>query len=185
MTDTDLLIGAMLITAVMIGVGLYRVFAGPTVFDRLVAIALLSVNGVILLVFIGFAFDRASLFLDIALAFALLAFLLPIALGRYFEDRDDGTSSDGLPSARSRPRPLGVVPHGLFAERGRRLQEQEAKRRSVGASPMRDRSEQQPGYPGPATTPPAARQRSTGAQPPSASDADDAPDDSTSHGGDA
>jgi multicomponent Na+:H+ antiporter subunit F len=140
MTDTALLIGAMLVTASMIAVGLYRVFAGPTVFDRLVAIALLSVNGVILLVFIGFAFDRPSLFLDIALAFALLAFLLPIALGRYFEDRDDGTSSDGAPSIRSRPSPLGIIPHGLFAERGRRLQEQEAARRAVGTSPRRDRS---------------------------------------------
>ncbi len=153
MTDAALLIAAMLITASMIAVGLYRVFAGPTVFDRLVAIALLSVNGVILLVFIGFAFDRPSLFLDIALAFALLAFLLPIALGRYFEDRDDGTSSDGAPSIRARPRPLGIVPHGLFAERGHRLQELEARRRAVGASPMRDRCADGPDSPDPTDDP--------------------------------
>jgi multicomponent Na+:H+ antiporter subunit F len=79
------LIGMLIAVAVLIAVGLYRVYAGPTVFDRLVAVALVSVNGVVVIVLLGFAFDRAVLFLDIALGYALLAFLLPIALGRYFE----------------------------------------------------------------------------------------------------
>ncbi|MCC5950305.1 MAG: hypothetical protein JJT89_17775 [Nitriliruptoraceae bacterium] len=128
-----LLIVAMLVVTLMIAVGLYRVFAGPTVFDRLVAVALVSVNGVVVLVLLGFAYERASLFLDIALGFALLAFLLPIALGRYFEDRDDGTSADGLPSPRSRPSPQGIVPHGLVSERARREQERGlAEHRSSG-----------------------------------------------------
>jgi multisubunit Na+/H+ antiporter MnhF subunit len=39
---------------------------------------------------LGFVFDRAVLFLDIALGYALLAFLLPIALGRYFEGDEQG-----------------------------------------------------------------------------------------------
>ena len=123
------LIGVLIVVALLIGIGLYRVWAGPTVFDRLVAIALVSVNGVIVLVVLGFVFERPSLFLDIALAYALLAFLLPIALGRYFEERDDGTSKDGLPSPSSRPRPTGVVPHGLLIDRGRR--EAERQRRAT------------------------------------------------------
>lgn len=122
------LVTTLLIVAVLIAAGLHRVWAGPTVFDRLVAIALVSVNGVIVLVVLGFVLGRASLFLDIALAYALLAFLLPIALGRYFEERDDGTSRDGLPSPRSRPKPTGVVPHGLLADRGRRAAEQRSAR---------------------------------------------------------
>jgi multicomponent Na+:H+ antiporter subunit F len=81
------LIGMLIAVAVLIAVGLYRVYAGPTVFDRLVAVALVSVNGVVVIVLLGFAFDRAVLFLDIALGYALLAFLLPITLGRYFEGR--------------------------------------------------------------------------------------------------
>jgi multisubunit Na+/H+ antiporter MnhF subunit len=89
------LVGSLITVAVLIAVSLYRVWAGPTVFDRLVAIALVSVNGVIVLVVLGFVLERPALFLDIALAYALLAFLLPIALGRYFEERDDGTSRDG------------------------------------------------------------------------------------------
>lgn len=83
-----LLVGMLIAVALLIAAGLHRVYAGPTVFDRLVAVALVSVNGVVVIVLLGFAFDRAALFLDIALGYALLAFLLPIALGRYFEGRE-------------------------------------------------------------------------------------------------
>lgn len=82
------LVGALIAVALLIAVGLHRVYAGPSVFDRLVAVALVSVNGVVVIVLLGFAFDRAALFLDIALGYALLAFLLPIALGRYFEGHE-------------------------------------------------------------------------------------------------
>ncbi len=82
------LVGVLIAIGVLIVAALYRVYDGPTVFDRLVAVALVSVNGVVVIVVLGFAFDRAVLFLDIALGYALLAFLLPITLGRYFEAQD-------------------------------------------------------------------------------------------------
>ncbi len=84
---SPLLLAVTLAVAALIAIGLYRVWAGPTVFDRLVAVALVTVNGVVLIVLLGFLLGRMSFFLDIALAYALLAFLLPIAVGRYFEDR--------------------------------------------------------------------------------------------------
>lgn len=80
------LTGATIVIALLIGAGLLRVHAGPTVFDRLVAVSLVSVNGVVIIVLLGFLLERAALFLDIALGFALLVFLLPLALGRYFDD---------------------------------------------------------------------------------------------------
>lgn len=79
------LIAAAIVLGLLITLMLYRVWDGPTVFDRLVAVALISVNGVVLIALLGFVFDRAALFLEIALSYALLAFLLPITLGRYFE----------------------------------------------------------------------------------------------------
>lgn len=86
--------------AALIVVGLHRVWVGPTVFDRLIAVALLTVNGVIVLVLLGFLFERPAFFLDIALAYALLAFILPIAISRYFEQRDrDTAASDEQPAA--------------------------------------------------------------------------------------
>jgi multicomponent Na+:H+ antiporter subunit F len=81
------LVTCMVLTAVLIAAGLYRVFAGPTVFDRLVAVAMVSVNGIVVLVLLGLTFERPDLFFDIALGFAMLAFLFPIVLGRYFERR--------------------------------------------------------------------------------------------------
>ena len=79
------LLAAAMVTAVMIAVGLWRVHSGPTIFDRLVAVSLVSVNGVALLAILGFLLERPPLFLDIALGFALLVFLLPLTLGRFFE----------------------------------------------------------------------------------------------------
>jgi multicomponent Na+:H+ antiporter subunit F len=79
------LVAATLVVALLIAAGLARVQAGPTVFDRLVAVSLVSVNGVALIALVGFVLDRPALFLDIALGFALLVFLLPLALGRYFD----------------------------------------------------------------------------------------------------
>jgi len=89
------LVTCMVVTSVLIALGLYRVFAGPTVFDRLVAVAMVSVNGIIVLVLLGLAFERPDLFFDIALGFAMLAFLFPVVLGRYFERH----SSDHAPSS--------------------------------------------------------------------------------------
>jgi multicomponent Na+:H+ antiporter subunit F len=81
------LLGFTLVVTALIALGLRRVWAGPTVFDRLVAVALVTVNGVVVLVLLGFLFERPVFFLDIALAYALLAFILPIAVSRYFEGR--------------------------------------------------------------------------------------------------
>jgi multicomponent Na+:H+ antiporter subunit F len=83
------LVACLLTITLLIAVGLYRVWAGPTVFDRLVAVALVSVNGVVVLVLLGITLERPDLFFDIALGFALLAFLLPIALGRYFDEQGE------------------------------------------------------------------------------------------------
>jgi multicomponent Na+:H+ antiporter subunit F len=79
------LLGVLLAVGVLIIAGLLRVWLGPTIFDRLIAVALVSVNGVVIIVVLGFYFERPVFFLDIALGYALLAFLLPVALGKYFE----------------------------------------------------------------------------------------------------
>jgi multicomponent Na+:H+ antiporter subunit F len=88
------LVTCMVLTAVMIAAGLYRVYAGPTVFDRLVAVAMVSVNGLVVLVLLGLAFERPDMFLDIAIGFAMLAFLFPVVLGRYFERQGREQTSD-------------------------------------------------------------------------------------------
>jgi multicomponent Na+:H+ antiporter subunit F len=85
----------LLVVTALIAASLYRVAAGPTVFDRLVGIALVTVNGLAIIVVLGFLVGRPAFFLDIALAYALLAFLLPVALGRYFAAREREPGGDG------------------------------------------------------------------------------------------
>jgi multicomponent Na+:H+ antiporter subunit F len=91
--DTFLLVATVLV-ALLMAAALERVWAGPTTFDRLIAVALVTVHGVVVIVLLAFVTGRLSLFLDIALAYALLAFLFPIAIGRFYERRE-GTADEG------------------------------------------------------------------------------------------
>lgn len=79
------LAGATLLVALFILMSLYRVAVGPTVFDRVVASALAAANGVVVLLLVSFVFERVAMFVDIAISYALLAFLFPIGIGKYFE----------------------------------------------------------------------------------------------------
>jgi multicomponent Na+:H+ antiporter subunit F len=63
---------------------LYRLAAGPTVIDRIVAVNVLGTKTAVLLVLIGMIFERADMFVDFALAYALLNFVGSIAAARYF-----------------------------------------------------------------------------------------------------
>jgi multicomponent Na+:H+ antiporter subunit F len=74
-----------LFVAFLIVLALHRIQQGPTVFDRVVAAALMTANGMVLLLLTGFLFDRIELFVDITIGYALLAFVLPLALSKYFE----------------------------------------------------------------------------------------------------
>lgn len=95
---TTFLLAAVVLIALLMAAGLERVWAGPTTFDRLIAIALVTVQGVLVVVLLGFITGRPSLFLDIALAYALLAFLFPIAIGRYYERHGADVGADEEPN---------------------------------------------------------------------------------------
>ena len=57
-----------LLTGVLLILSLYRVLAGPTVFDRLAGLGLIGTKTVVLLVFVGIIQGRSELFVDITLA---------------------------------------------------------------------------------------------------------------------
>ncbi|MFC1962188.1 monovalent cation/H+ antiporter complex subunit F [Chloroflexota bacterium] len=82
---SSFLLGAAVFIALITAVCLYRVAKGPTVFDRMIAAGLVGTNGLILLVVIGFIYNRIEVFIDIAIAYALLNFIVAIVLGKYFE----------------------------------------------------------------------------------------------------
>lgn len=73
------------VVGLLLLIGLHRVWDGPTVFDRLVAVALVTANSLVILVLVSSALGRVDTVVDIAIAYALLAFVLPLALGKYYE----------------------------------------------------------------------------------------------------
>ena len=78
-----------IIIAALTAVCLYRLAVGPTVFDRVIAAGLVGTNGFILLTIIGFIYGRAEMFIDIAIIYALLNFIMVIALAKFFRKKGD------------------------------------------------------------------------------------------------
>lgn len=64
---------------------LYRVIAGPFVFNRIMAVNVLGTKTVIILILVGFIYGRPEIFLDIAVVYALINFIAVLAFLRYVE----------------------------------------------------------------------------------------------------
>jgi multicomponent Na+:H+ antiporter subunit F len=93
LTGIVVLIGVLLMVRTTI--------VGPTLMDRILAVNVIGTKTIVLLALVGFLqveltaqeggvapdFDRASFFLDIALAYALINFIATIAIMRYLEAR--------------------------------------------------------------------------------------------------
>jgi len=66
---------------------LYRAAFGPTILDRMMGANAVGSKTVVLLVLVGLIYERLDMFLDIALAYALLNFLAVLTASRYFQKR--------------------------------------------------------------------------------------------------
>ena len=66
---------------------IFRALFGPTVLDRLIGVNAIGSETVILLLLIGFLYERVDMFVDIALAYAFLNFIAVVAASRYFHKR--------------------------------------------------------------------------------------------------
>jgi multicomponent Na+:H+ antiporter subunit F len=64
---------------------LHRAIHGPTAIDRIMGVNVVGTKTTILLVIIGTIYHRVDMFVDIALAYALLNFIVTIAASRYFQ----------------------------------------------------------------------------------------------------
>ena len=68
-------------------ISLYRGLFGPTVLDRLIGANAIGSKTVVLLILIGLIYGRVDMFVDIALAYAMLNFIAVLAASRYFQKR--------------------------------------------------------------------------------------------------
>jgi multicomponent Na+:H+ antiporter subunit F len=76
---------------------LYRAVSGPTVLDRLIGVNAIGSKTTALLILVGLIYQRVDMFVDIALAYAMLNFIAVLAASRYFQKKrgltDDRPSS--------------------------------------------------------------------------------------------
>ncbi len=69
---------------------LVRLAVGRSLYDRLLAAGVVGTNSIVLLAVIGFIFERPSLFVDLALTYALLNFIGIVAVAKYLEREAEG-----------------------------------------------------------------------------------------------
>ena len=98
------LIGAGIVMFLLMLPALYRVVAGPTVIDRIVAANIIGTKTAVLLVIIGTIYGRVGMFVDFSIAYAGLNFLGSLAASRYCHQMsvDDSTETEPIPAKRSR-----------------------------------------------------------------------------------
>ncbi|AUX08900.1 multicomponent Na+:H+ antiporter subunit F [Halalkaliarchaeum desulfuricum] len=76
------MLGAAGLVILMALVVFYRVATGPTTQDRLIGVNVIGTSTVIVIVFIAAGLGRPE-YIDIALVYALLNFLLSLAIARF------------------------------------------------------------------------------------------------------
>ncbi len=73
--------------SLIMAVSMYRAVFGPTILDRLIGVNAIGSKTTALLILIGLIYKRVDLFIDIALAYAMLNFIAVLAASRYFQKR--------------------------------------------------------------------------------------------------
>ena len=84
--DTIFLYCSLYLALLML-LSLYRGVFGPTVVDRMIAVNAIGSKTTVLLILIGLLYHRVDMFVDIALAYAMLNFVAVLAASRYFQKR--------------------------------------------------------------------------------------------------
>lgn len=64
---------------------LYQGIRGPRIQDRLISINIVNTKTLVVLLVVFFVVGQTDLYLDIALVYALLNFVVTVALARYLE----------------------------------------------------------------------------------------------------
>ena len=84
--DNVFLYSGLFLAFVML-LSLYRPLFGPTVMDRIIGVNAIGSKTTALLILIGLIYHRVDMFVDIALAYAMLNFIAVLAASRYFQKR--------------------------------------------------------------------------------------------------
>lgn len=94
--QTFILISAIILIGLMI-LSLIRVIAGPTILDRILGGNVIGTKTSVLLLLIGLLYENLSMFVDIALAYALLNFIATLGATKFFLRRREIMLEDSQP----------------------------------------------------------------------------------------
>ena len=75
----------LVLLTILLGVYLYRVLQGPTIFDRVLGLNGISTKAIILLIVMGSYFERVDMFIDISTGYVLLNLVGALAVAKYLE----------------------------------------------------------------------------------------------------
>jgi multicomponent Na+:H+ antiporter subunit F len=78
-------LGNSLVLGLLVFFCLYRVVYGPGIFNRLIGASVIGTKTLIVLVLIGFLYQRIDMFVDISLVYAFLNFITTLAAAKYFQ----------------------------------------------------------------------------------------------------
>lgn len=79
-----LFLGTGIFLVVLMILTLVRLLGGPTVLDRIMAGNVIGTKTTALLLVIGLLYERVDMFVDIAIAYALLNFIATLGAAKYF-----------------------------------------------------------------------------------------------------
>jgi multicomponent Na+:H+ antiporter subunit F len=86
MTGVVLIVTGVL--ALAMGLSLYRVLVGPTIFDRVIGVSLIGTKSIILLLLLGVLAGKLESLVDIALSYSLITLVSTVTLAKYLERRE-------------------------------------------------------------------------------------------------
>ncbi|MBN2169126.1 MAG: cation:proton antiporter [Actinobacteria bacterium] len=82
---TDFLLAVALVLMVNAFLCLYRAVRGPAIQDRIISVNIINTKTLVVLLLVFFVTGTPQLYIDIALVYALLNFVVTVALSRYLE----------------------------------------------------------------------------------------------------
>ncbi len=78
---------ASIFLALVMVLSLYRAVFGPTILDRLIGVNAVGSKTTALLILIGLLYRRVDMFVDIAIAYAMLNFIAVLAASKFFQKK--------------------------------------------------------------------------------------------------
>ena len=67
----------------LVGVMLYRVLRGPSVYDRLNGVFAICTDMILIILLIGYSEDRPNMYIDIAISYAALGFITSVIITKF------------------------------------------------------------------------------------------------------